>query len=394
MRASAQARVSGVVLDLPLAATTRIGVGRALDRGDESSAMWLTIGSAAAAVALIVGAATFAASIVHLGRSPSDYGATWDVSVGNYSSFDRAAEGARLLSTVPGVAAYAAAVGPFVLLDGHEVPVVAVGQVEGLVSFTELEGRDPRAPDEIALGTSTLHQLGKRIGDAVEAKAPAGDQATTLRIVGRAVVNANYLTPPLDAGEGGIVDFRSLSVLAPTDPPQQYLIRMQTGANRIKVIDDLRSRFGATLMLPVPPPDVVNLEAVSALPGLLAGLVAVLALATLGHTLAVSVRARRTELAILKTIGFVRRQVSATAAWQATTVAVVGLVIGLPLGIAGGRWAWNAVADQLGVVPAPTVPVAWLAVTAAAVILAFNLVAAGPAWAAGRVHPASALRSE
>ena len=35
---------------------------------------------------------------------------------------------------------------------------------------------------------------------------------------------------------------------------------------------------------------------------------------------------------MLKTLGFSRRQLVATVAWQATTVACVGVVIGVPLG--------------------------------------------------------------
>ena len=49
-----------------------------------------------------------------------------------------------------------------------------------------------------------------------------------------------------------------------------------------------------------------------------------------------SLRRRRRELAVLKTLGFSRRQVRATVAWQASTVAAVGLVVGIPLGLLVG----------------------------------------------------------
>jgi predicted lysophospholipase L1 biosynthesis ABC-type transport system permease subunit len=59
---------------------------------------------------------------------------------------------------------------------------------------------------------------------------------------------------------------------------------------------------------------------------------------------------------VLRTLGFVRRQVGWTLAVQATAVSVVGLVVGLPLGVALGRSGWNLVASGLSVVRQPVVP--------------------------------------
>jgi ABC-type lipoprotein release transport system permease subunit len=110
--------------------------------------------------------------------------------------------------------------------------------------------------------------------------------------------------------------------------------------------------------------------------------VALVALGTVTHALVTSVRRRRRDLAVLKTLGFVRGQVAATVAWQASTFAVVALGLGLPLGIAAGRWAWQLTAAALGVASGPVVP------------LLVNLAAAVPGWAAGRLRPATVLRSE
>jgi ABC-type lipoprotein release transport system permease subunit len=85
------------------------------------------------------------------------------------------------------------------------------------------------------------------------------------------------------------------------------------------------------------PTDVQNLGRVGSLPDVLAGLLALLAASALAHLLVTSIRQRRRDLAVLKTLGFVRSQVSAAVAWQATTVAVVALAVGMPLGFALGR---------------------------------------------------------
>jgi ABC-type antimicrobial peptide transport system permease subunit len=86
--------------------------------------------------------------------------------------------------------------------------------------------------------------------------------------------------------------------------------------------------------------------------------------------------------------------VRAVIAWQASTIATVGLVVGVPLGLVLGRIVWGAVADDLGVSPAPTWPVPALVLLALAVLLVLNLVAAFPARAAARTRPAVVLRSE
>ena len=112
------------------------------------------------------------------------------------------------------------------------------------------------------------------------------------------------------------------------------------------------------------------------------------------HTLVTSVRRRRRDLAVLKTLGFTRGQVGATIAWQAITFAVVAFAFGLPLGVAVGRWAWQLTADALGVSSAPVVPLAAVLAVAAGAVVAANLVAAVPGRAASRLRPATALRSE
>ena len=100
---------------------------------------------------------------------------------------------------------------------------------------------------------------------------------------------------------------------------------------------------GDTLsVLPVQrPAQIANYRAMGAAPALLAFSLAAGAAAALGLTLVTSVRRRRQDLAVLKTIGFTRRQLAATVAWQATVAAIIGIAAGVPLGIALGRLLWT-----------------------------------------------------
>ena len=130
------------------------------------------------------------------------------------------------------------------------------------------------------------------------------------------------------------------------------------------------------------------------MPLVLSALVVAIAAAALAHTLLMAIRRRRRDLAVLKTLGFDRRQVLATVAWQATTFAAVALALGLPLGIAAGRWTWNLVADELGVVPEPVTPVPLILLVIPAAVVLANLVAVVPARVAATTRPALVLRAE
>jgi polyferredoxin len=126
------------------------------------------------------------------------------------------------------------------------------------------------------------------------------------------------------------------------------------------------------------PANVVSLASIAGLPVALSGLLALIAAGTLAHTLASSTRRRRRDLAILKTLGFLRRQVRQAVAWQATTIAAIALLVGLPTGVAGGRWAWRYFAAQLGVLPEPAVPLAAILIAIPGALVMANLIAAAP----------------
>jgi ABC-type antimicrobial peptide transport system permease subunit len=139
---------------------------------------------------------------------------------------------------------------------------------------------------------------------------------------------------------------------------------------------------------------VRNLSAAGSIPWALAGFLTALAIAAVGHALVMSVRARRREIAVLRTLGLIRRQVVSTVAAQATTTVLVGALVGVPLGIAAGRWSWALVATGLGVVDAPVVPALLIAAVIVGGAVLANVLASVPAAVASRLRPAAILRSE
>ena len=104
------------------------------------------------------------------------------------------------------------------------------------------------------------------------------------------------------------------------------------------------------------PSDIKDYASVRDTPLVLAAVLIVFAVGTLAHVLLTGVRRRRRDLALLKTLGFARSQVLGVVAWEASTFAAVALLIGLPLGVLAGRWAWAYFANAAGAPADATVP--------------------------------------
>jgi ABC-type lipoprotein release transport system permease subunit len=107
-----------------------------------------------------------------------------------------------------------------------------------------------------------------------------------------------------------------------------------------------------------------------------------------------SVRRRRRYLAVLKTVGFTRRQLAATVTWQSLTAVTIGLALGVPAGIALGRALWQLFAAQIDVVPDPAVPLPAITLVIAGALALAGLAALLPGRAAARVPPAALLRAQ
>ena len=92
-------------------------------------------------------------------------------------------------------------------------------------------------------------------------------------------------------------------------------------------------------------------------------------------------------------LGFVNHQVASAVSWQATTLALVGAVVGVPLGVVAGRAIWNTFADNLGALPVSVVRVWLTCVLVAGVLVAANVISVAPALVATRSKPGDLLRT-
>jgi FtsX-like permease family len=372
---------------LGLPSTAVMGVRLALARGRGATAVPVgaTLLGAVLAVAVAGSALTFSASLDHLFSTPRLYGENWDYRselavIGRVDALESA------LRANPAIAD--ATLGTDVEaadINGRDVGFRAMDDVKGHLPPVVLEGRAPRTDDEILLATRTLRALQVQIGDTVTVAS-----RVRMRVVGRGVLPQG---PNNDLGEGAAVTFSAWgSQIIGGDTATVMQVRIAEGANRSRTLRWLERQF----FDPAPglPRDVANFGGVRQLPLVLSALVVLMAAGALAHTLVTAIRRRRRELAILKTLGFDRGQVVATVAWQATTYAALGLVVGLPLGVAAGRWLWNLFAQQISVVPEPVTPVPFVLLVVPLAVLLANVVAVIPAFLATRVRPALALRAE
>ena len=195
-------------------------------------------------------------------------------------------------------------------------------------------------------------------------------------------------------GQAAIVTTTALRSLKTEEVTNVFLVRFAPGIDRAAALRRLRVDFPGTVLSAVRPPDIENIQRVDRMPGLLAALFAFIALLIVGNMLVSSVRRRRRDLAILRTMGFVRRQVSATVIWQATMIAVVAVVIGIPIGVVLGRANWNLVTDQFGLGNVAIIPGVRLFLFALVTVVAINLIAIVPGLLATRTSPATILHAE
>jgi hypothetical protein len=404
-RASADAQPSAIASALRRSAapvTVATGVRMALEpgRGRTSVPVRTTVAGAVLAVAALATALVFGSSLDHLLATPNLYGVTWDARLSSPTSND-VSQSLPLLATDRRVEDVAVGFTGFAVDVGNtRLEGVAIRATKGdLLMPVPIQGRAPEQPDEVMLGTRTIKDLHTRIGGTLTAALGGTGKTSTFRVVGVGVF------PPLDdsltLGKGVATTVDALMSALPAGSPvpsyDSAFLRFAPGVDKPAAIGDLDTEVtasGETVTVPQKPVDLVNFGRVQELPLVLSALLGALAAATLAHLLATSVRRRRRDLALLKTLGFVPRQVRWTVAWQASTLAVASLVVGVPIGIVAGRFVWTAFGHQLGILPAPSIGVVRLAALAVGTVIVANLVALLPGRVAAHTRPAEILRSE
>ena len=400
---------------LPPAAVTgiRAGLGPASGRG--AAPVRSALLGSVIAVVVVTASITFGSSLSFLVSHPSRYGWNWDYALlAGFSAAENlpAAETASLLDHDPVVAHWAGVYFERMSLDGQGVPALA-SSPNAPVSPPLLSGHGLRTASQVVLGPLILAQLHKHVGDTVIASTGQGPPFR-LRIVGTATLPTigSSGDPSLQMGTGAIVAAARFPAQAlnpqgtPVPGPMAVFITIRPGVSPGAAQRSL-TQVTASLNRPsdpdgpvsgvvsaLRPAEIASYGTVNFTAVVLASLLAAGAISALGLTLIASVRRRRRELALLKTLGFTQRQLAATVAWQSSVSAIAGVIVGLPIGIGIGRWLWTLFAQAISAAPDPNVPVLYIAAVAFGTVLFANLAAVFPGIVAARTPTALLLRTE
>ena len=388
------------------------GIRFALEPGIGRSAVPVrsaTLG-AALAITIVIATTTFGASLNSLVSHPVLYGWNWSYELtggGGVGDIPQQ-QAATLLNHDRYVAAWAGAYFGNLQIDGQTVPVLGQ-RANATVQPPILSGHGLDRPNQVVLGAATLAQLH---GDTVEVRYEFQKPTplvvvgtTTMPTIGISGIDANHLS----MGIGALLSYKLIPAAvrnsfrnSPTGP-NVIFVRFKDRSNLAASLRSLRriagplnlpTNYGVSVLSVQRPAEIVNYRSMGSTPAILGAGLAAGAMFGLGLTLVASVRRRRRDMALFKTLGFTKRQLAAVVAWQASIVVAIGIIVGVPLGIALGRSLWDLFAHEIDTVPAPTVPVVTIVLIAVGGLVLANLVAALPGRFAARTPTAMLLRTE
>jgi FtsX-like permease family len=392
----------------PVTVTTGARLATEPGRGRTAVPVRAALAGTTLSVLAVTAAFTFGANLLHLVHSPRLYGQGWDAAIDLQFSPILPSQAQNRFGTIPGITGWTYGDHGIIGINGHLIPAIGLAPGRGpLISPTLLAGRPPRTGHEIVLGSSTLHDLGLHVGQ--EVPVTVNGRQIQDRIVGQAVF-PNFgqgSFTPTDLGEGAETTAAVLSPQAAFygghSGFQVVLLRLARGPGRGAALTRFRRSMAGfcadvqqstCVELGQRPNGVTNYARIDGTPEVLAGLLAGLGVAVLAQLAVVSGRRRRHDFAVLKALGLLRRQVSQVTAWQVSTLAGLALLIGLPLGVAVGRWSWQLFAAGLGIPADASLPVPLLLVMVPAVLIIANAVALWPGRSAARIPTAQVLRTE
>jgi ABC-type antimicrobial peptide transport system permease subunit len=414
----------GLATGIPVAGIAGLRFALEGGRGRSTVPVRSVILGAVLAITVVTATITFGASLNTLISHPNLYGWNFDYALYSTDGYGPVPSQvvAPLLAHDHTVASTTGVYFGTVEIDNQVVPLL-VEPAQATIAPPVLSGRRLDGRDQVVLGSATLAQLHKRIGNTVVVQGD-GIPKVRLQIVGTATLPTigTVLGVHPSMSTGALIPTSAapaslLDQFGPVSGPNALFIRLRPGSDPTVARRSLEGiahsalqlfrspqalaqggpiAYGLTIQLlsAQRPAEIVNYRTMGSTPGFLAGGLAAGAVAALGVTLVASVRRRRRELALLKTFGFTQRQLAAAIAWQSTVVALVGLVVGIPLGIALGRLLWGLFAHQLSAVVDSTVPAVPIVLVAVGTLVLANLVAAIPGRNAARTPTALVLRAE
>jgi hypothetical protein len=295
----------------------------------------------AVAVTVVTATLTFGSGLSTLVAHPALYGWNWTYALFSETGPDVPPQAVALLGHDPDVAAYSDATLADPEINGRIIPSI-FERAGAPVTPPILSGHAVQENNQIVLGAATVAELGSHVGGTVtltygsKSSAPYYVPPTVLHVVGTATMPA--IGFPSSEGDhtsmgtgallsNGIIPAAFQKALgASPDPtlngPEFVFVKMRSGVSQANGRADIRriALAGNKAFVRAPngdgsgdtvvvssdllPAEIVNYRSMGATPSLLAASLALGAVVALALTLVTSVRRRRRDLALLKTLGF------------------------------------------------------------------------------------------
>ncbi len=384
--------------------TTGVRFGLEPGRGPTAVPTRATIVGAMTAIAIAVATIVFASSLDRVVNDGRFYGSNFDLALDFDGVVGADTELGQPVMSIVADDDAAARIGEMTITEifVNDRPVTSLAFASfgdaAQVDPTIAEGREPVGPGEVAIGLTTMHDLGVDIGDAVSMRVDGVESQA--EVVGRAVLPGVGLYQGSDRTSIGVGAVIAPELLGPRDEATKsfVVVELAPGADRAAFEQRMNERlsdYGALIIQDDGrPSDIDGLARLRSLPVVLAAVLVVLVACTVIHAMVIAVRRRRRDVAILQALGSTRGKVTAIGVWQGVTIGVAGLLVGVPFGIVAGRWLWTWLANQFGTLAQPVVPLGGVVVLVVAVLTLAALAGLVPIRRGLRHRPAEVLRSE
>ncbi|AGP31439.1 ABC transporter permease [Corynebacterium terpenotabidum] len=261
------------------------------------------------------------------------------------------------------------------------------------------DGHYPQTGTEVALSTETMAGADLSLGDEVTM---GTDESGTGQFTVVGVIDTRGALDYTDT-DYAVVTPELAQAFAGTDGVNEVRVALAPGADLRAVTDGINAAVPGNW-----PESTASLEkstrtlydtGLSILSFTVNGfalITAVVALTVVGTVTWASLPGRRRQLALMRLIGASRGQVMAVLVLEVAVIALAAGLLAIPLGIGASYLALPLLGTVPGVPAIPwsdlTVPVATLVGVPVVAVLGAVLAVAGPAFAAGRVPPADAVR--
>jgi putative ABC transport system permease protein len=270
-----------------------------------------------------------------------------------------------------------------------QVRVTAFRGAAAWTGYDLVSGHWYTGPNQVLVPTGFLTQTGTSVGDTISLT--DGRKLLRVRIVGEIFDTHNR-------GLNLVMSLTTLRNLHPAVAADQFDVGLRPGSSAKAYADAVGRRLGPDYGVDLNAHGPAVVEAMIALIGTLAVLLAAVAALAVLNTVVLNTRERVHDIGIFKAVGMTPRQTTAMAVSWVAAIGLVAGIIAVPLGVALHHEILPAMAGSVGL----RLPSSFLNVYAAPqlLMLAFAGVliavigALAPATWAARIKTATALRTE